>query len=92
MEAIHALDYSGRLELFETTCKVFAVPIEVRCVWTFLMAQGYVNLLAVCLDKKFYEETSEGASSIPGRDVAGQFQENTAHPSQRNNYGMKAGC
>ena len=26
-----------------------------------------------------------------GRDRAGSFQKTTAHPSQRNNYGMKAG-
>ena len=91
VEAIHALDYSGRLELFETACKVFAVPIEVRCVWTFLMVQGYVNLLAVYLDKKSYEETSEGVSSVHGRDRGRRFQENTANPSQKNRYGMKAG-
>ena len=34
VEAIHALDYSRRLELFETACKVFAVPIEVRRLWS----------------------------------------------------------
>ena len=42
---------------------------------TFFMVQGYVNLLAVCLDKKSYEATSEGESSVSGRDRAGQFQE-----------------
>ena len=31
-ESIHAIDYSRRLELFETACKVFAIPIEVRHV------------------------------------------------------------
>ena len=30
---IHAIDYSRRPELFETACKVFAVPMEVRHVW-----------------------------------------------------------
>ena len=34
VEEIHALDYSRRLELFETACKVFAVPIEVRRLWS----------------------------------------------------------
>ena len=29
-ESIHAIDYSRRLELFETACKVFAIPMEVR--------------------------------------------------------------
>ena len=32
-ESIHAIDYSRRLELFETACKVFAIPMEVRHVW-----------------------------------------------------------
>ena len=35
-ESIHAIDYSRRLELFETACKVFAVPMEVRHVWSRL--------------------------------------------------------
>ena len=33
-ETIHAIDYSRRLELFETACKVFAIPMEVRHVWS----------------------------------------------------------
>ena len=33
-ESIHAIDYSRRLELFETVCKVFAIPTEVRHVWS----------------------------------------------------------
>ena len=32
-ESIHAIDYSRRLELFETASKVFALPMEVRHVW-----------------------------------------------------------
>ena len=35
-ESIHAIDYSRRLELFETACKVFAIPMEVRRVWSRL--------------------------------------------------------
>ena len=31
-ESIHAIDYNSRLELFETACKVFAIPMEVRYV------------------------------------------------------------
>ena len=31
-ESIHAIDYNRRLELFETVCKVFAIPMEVRHV------------------------------------------------------------
>ena len=33
-EQIYAIDYSRRLELFETACKVFAIPTEVRHVWS----------------------------------------------------------
>ena len=32
-ESIYAIDYSRRIELFETACKVFAIPMEVRHVW-----------------------------------------------------------
>ena len=31
-ESIHAIDYNRRLELFETACKVFSIPMEVRHV------------------------------------------------------------
>ena len=30
----YAIDYSRRLELFETACKVIAIPMEVRHVWS----------------------------------------------------------
>ena len=33
-ESIYAIDYSRRLELFETVCKLFAIPMEVRHVWS----------------------------------------------------------
>ena len=33
-ESIHAIDYNRRLELFETVCKVFAIPMEVRHFWS----------------------------------------------------------
>ena len=33
-ESIYAIDYSRRLELFETDCKVFAIPMEFRHVWS----------------------------------------------------------
>ena len=33
-ESIHAIDYNRRLELFETVCKVFAIPMEVRHEWS----------------------------------------------------------
>ena len=35
-ESIHAIYYSRRLELFETACKVFAIPMEFRHVWSRL--------------------------------------------------------
>ena len=35
-ESVYAIDYSRRLELFETACKVFAIPTEVRHVWSRL--------------------------------------------------------
>ena len=33
-ESIYAIDYSRRLEIFETACKVFAIPMELRHVWS----------------------------------------------------------
>ena len=33
-ESKHAISYSRRLELLETACKVFAVPVEVRHGWS----------------------------------------------------------
>ena len=35
-ESIHAIDYSRRLEMFETACKLFAIPMEVRHVWSHI--------------------------------------------------------
>ena len=34
VETRHAIDYSRILELFETVCKVIAIPIEVKRVWS----------------------------------------------------------
>ena len=31
-ESLHAIDYNRRFELFETACKVFCIPMEVRHV------------------------------------------------------------
>ena len=33
-ESIHVIDYSWRLELFETACRVFSILMEVRHVWS----------------------------------------------------------
>ena len=65
VETIHAIDYSRRLELVQTACKVFAVPTEVRHVY---------------FDEESHEETPEGVSSIPGRDRARSFRETSTHP------------
>ena len=35
-ESIHAIYYSRRLELFKTACKVFAIPVEIRHIWSRL--------------------------------------------------------
>ena len=35
-ESIHAMDYSRRLELFETACMVFAIPAEIKRIWSRL--------------------------------------------------------
>ena len=44
-ESICAIDYSRRLELFETVCKVFAIPMEVRQVLSVVSSD--VNILVV---------------------------------------------
>ena len=33
-ESIHAIDYSRRIELFETACKVFAIAMLAKHVWS----------------------------------------------------------
>ena len=33
-ESIHAIDYNRRLELFETACKIFSIPMKLRHVWS----------------------------------------------------------
>ena len=35
-ESIHAVDYNRRLELFETVCKAFSIPMEVSHVWSLI--------------------------------------------------------
>ena len=58
----------------------------------FLVVQGNVDVVAVCLNEKSHAEGSEGVSSVPGRDRAGSLQETiAAHPSQRYNYRMESG-
>ena len=33
-QSIHVICYNRRLELFETACKVFSIPMEVRHAWS----------------------------------------------------------
>ena len=33
-ESTHAIDYSRRIELFETACKVFAIAMVAKQVWS----------------------------------------------------------
>ena len=77
METIHAIDYSRRLELFETACNVFTVPIE----GVELMVSDDTDLLAVYFDEESQEETPEGIPLIPGRGRDGILQETSTHPS-----------
>ena len=93
VESIHTIDYSRRLELFEAACKVFAVPIEVRHVWSrikfFFMVSGNADVLAVHGDEESQEEASERVSTVPGRDWAGSLQETLGKPSQCDNHEFK---
>ena len=34
VEAMDTIDYTGRFELFETACKVFAIPLELLRIWS----------------------------------------------------------
>ena len=43
VEAIHAIDYNRRLELFETACKVFAVLMEVKRFWSRICFFSWVR-------------------------------------------------
>ena len=45
------------------------------------MVSGDTDILAVHVDEKPREETSERISSVLGRDPAGSFQETKCHPS-----------
>ena len=51
VDAKHAIDYSTRLDLFENACKVFAVPIEVRRMWSRI---GFFSWLRAKLTSWLY--------------------------------------
>ena len=70
-ELIHAIDYSRRLELFETACKVFAIPMEVRHVRVephkiLPMISSDVDVLVIRGDEGSHEEASERISTVSG--------------------------
>ena len=68
----YSLSYSRRLELFETACKVFAIPMEVRHVWSrirfFLWFRATLTfwLYAVTKDhmKKYQKEYRQFLAEI----------------------------
>ena len=63
-ESVHAIDYSRRLELFETACKIFAIPMEVRHVWSRI--RFFPWCLFIRGDEGAHEEASERISTVPG--------------------------
>ena len=91
-ESIYAIDYSRRLELFVTSCKVFAIPMEVRQVWThkvLSLVSSDVDVLVIHDNEGSYEEISERISTVPGRDRTGGFQETSADPSECDHDGLE---
>ena len=89
VESIHAIVYSRRLERFETACKVFSIPMEVRHMLNRFkilpMVLSDVDVLVVHGDEGSHEEASERVSAVPGRDRAGSFQMTLAKSSRRDN-------
>ena len=87
-ESIHAIDYSRRLELFETVCKVFAIPMEVAIRMephqVLSVVPRDVDILVVHSDEGSHEEIPEGISTVPGRDRHGSLQWTSADPSKCN--------
>ena len=63
-ESIHAHDYSRRLELFETACKVFAIPMEPHKILSVVSSD--IDVLFIYGDEGSYEETSKRVSTVPG--------------------------
>ena len=73
-----------RPELFETACKVIAIPMEVKRVWSgiqfFFCDSGQHRPLG-CTTWS-HEKALKGVSSVPGRNRAKGFQETADYPSQ----------
>ena len=90
-ESIYAIDYNRRLELFETACKVFAIPMEVRHVWSRLR---FFPWFRATLTSWLYTVTKDHMrrnqkSTVPGRDRTGGFQESSAGPSKCDHDGVE---
>ena len=69
-ESIHAIDYSMMLELFETACKVFAIPMEVRHVWSrirfFPWFRSTLTSWLYAVTRDHMKEASERILTVPG--------------------------
>ena len=63
VEAIDTIDYTGRFELFETACKVFAIPLELVRIWSrlqiFFVISGNVNSWLYVLAKSHMKKHQE---------------------------------
>ena len=53
------------------------------------MVSSDVDVLVIHGDEGSHEETSEGVSTVPGRDRAGSFQETLVYPSQCHKHGLE---
>ena len=76
-ETIYAIDYSRKLELFETVCKLFAIPMEVRHVWRRIRFFPWFRAtltswlyMATKDHMKKYQKENEGFTES-GNEVAG---------------------
>ena len=69
VEAIHATDYSRRIEVVPDCLQgIRYTDRSEACLEPcaiFLMVEGDIDILAVCLDEEPHEETSKGVPSIP---------------------------
>ena len=86
-ESIYAIDYSRRLVLFETACKVFAIPMEPLKVISLVSSD--VNVLVIHGNEGSNEEISKGISTVQGRDRTGGLQETSADPSKCDHDGVE---
>ena len=90
VEAIHAIHYSRRLEVYETASKVFAVPMEMKRARSRIDFMFRTTLTSwLCLVEKSHDETSKRVLSVLCRHRAGGYQVAAAYPSQWNNYGIE---